>query len=164
MCWHCLPGDFVLSFVLFIVVMAAGITFYLGITEPLMVFERFFFFEKQSSLIEIVIQLWRDQSWPLAIIIGLFSIAFPALKLIYLVTASVMPKMVFGARALSFLGTLSKWSMMDVLVVAIVIVATKTSGLAKATAQPGLWYFTACVVLMAVATLWVQRRNGSAIQ
>ena len=143
---------------LFILIVLAIVAFYLGITEPLMVFERFFFFEKQASLIDIIRQLWLDQSWPLAIIIGFFSILFPALKLLYLFIASMMPQVFTHVRGLSVLGTLSKWSMMDVLVVALVIVATKTSGLAKATAQPGLWYFTACVVLMAIATIWVQRR------
>ncbi|MEP3524189.1 MAG: paraquat-inducible protein A [Hyphomicrobiales bacterium] len=143
---------------LFTLVVSAGVAFYLGITEPLMVFERFFFFEKRASLIDIVRQLWIDQSWPLAIIVGFFSIIFPALKLTYLLVASLRPQMFVNVWGLSALSTLSKWSMMDVLVVALVIVATKTSGLAKATAQPGLWYFTACVVLMAIATLWVQRR------
>lgn len=145
--------------VLFMLVVAAGIAFYFGITEPLMVFERFFFFEKQASLIDIVWQLWIDQSWPLAIIIGFFSIIFPAMKLTYLLIASLMPRVFVNMRGLLVLSTLSKWSMMDVLVVALVIVATKTSGLAKASAQPGLWYFTACMVLMAVATLYVQRRG-----
>lgn len=148
-----------MSVLLFMLVVAAGIAFYLGITEPLMVFEQFFFFEKQASLIDIVRQLWIDQSWPLAIIVGFFSILFPALKLLYLLTASLLPRAFINVRGLSALSALSKWSMMDVLVVALVIVATKTSGLAKATAQPGLWYFTACVVLMAIATLWVQRRG-----
>jgi len=36
---------------------------------------------------------------------------------------------------------LSKWSMMDVLLVAIVIFATKSSGLAQAFTQPGLWFY-----------------------
>lgn len=143
---------------LFILILAAAVTFYLGISQPLMVFERFFFFEEQASLIDIVRQLWLDESWPLALVIGFFSIIFPALKLIYLFIASLAPKVFESVRGLSAISRLSKWSMMDVLVVALVIVATKTSGLAKATAQPGLWYFTACVVLMAIATIWVQRR------
>lgn len=142
-----------------ILVVAAAVTFYLGITQPLMVFERFFFFEKEASLVDIVMQLWHDQSWPLALVVGLFSIVLPALKLIYFVVASVVPKRLVDVKWLSFLSTLSKWSMMDVLVVALVIVATKTSGLAKAAAQPGLWYFTACVVLMAIATIWLQRKS-----
>ena len=122
-----------------------------------MVFERLFFFESEASLVEIVQQLWLDQSWPLALIVGFFSIVFPLLKLLYLAAASLLPQFFANMRGLSFLSTLSKWSMMDVLVVAIIIVATKTSGLAKATAQPGLWCFTAAVVLMAIGTLLVQR-------
>lgn len=124
-----------------------------------MVFERFFFFEKEASLIDIVRELWLGGSWPLALAVGFFSIVFPALKLAYLMAASLLPRRFSGARGLSFLAALSKWSMMDVLVVALVIVATKTTGLARATAQPGLWYFTACVVLMAAATLWAERRG-----
>ena len=122
-----------------------------------MVFERLFFFEKAASLLEIIHQLWVDQSWPLALIVGAFSVVFPALKLLYLAAASLRPRLFVNARGLGFLSALSKWSMMDVLVVALIIVATKTSGLAKATAQPGLWFFTAAVILMAVATIMVQR-------
>ena len=125
-----------------------------------MVFVRLFFFEEEASLLEIIHQLWADQSWPLALIVGAFSVVFPALKLFYLTAASLAPQLFANARGLGFLSTLSKWSMMDVLVVALIIVATKTSGLAKATAQPGLWFFTAAVVLMAVATLVVQRRRA----
>ena len=124
-----------------------------------MVFERLFFFEKEASLLEIIHQLWVDQSWPLALIVGFFSVLFPALKLLYLAAASLGPRLFANAPGLGFLSTLSKWSMMDVLVVALIIVATKTSGLAKATAQPGLWCFTAAVILMAVATIMVQRRR-----
>lgn len=42
---------------------------------------------------------------------------------------------------------LSKWSMMDVLLVAIVIFAAKTSGLAEAFTQPGLWFYAASSML-----------------
>ncbi|MGO7917473.1 paraquat-inducible protein A, partial [Rhizobium ruizarguesonis] len=38
---------------------------------------------------------------------------------------------------------LSKWSMMDVLLVAIVIAAAKTTGLADAFTQPVLWCYAA---------------------
>ena len=42
--------------------------------------------------------------------------------------------------------------MLDVLLVALVIFAAKTSGLAAAFTQPGLWLFTASAVLTAVAS------------
>lgn len=139
----------------------ATLTFYFGVTEPLMVFEQFFFFEKEASLIDIVRQLWIDQSWPLAIVLGLFSIAFPVLKLAYLAAVSLSPARFSKGGWLSLFSTLSKWSMLDVLVVAVVIVATKTTGLAKVTTLPGLWFFTASVFFMAVATLWAARLRAS---
>ena len=42
--------------------------------------------------------------------------------------------------------------MLDVLLVALVIFAAKTSGLAAAITQPGLWFFAASTVLAAVAS------------
>lgn len=122
-----------------------------------MVFQRFFFLEREASLLQIVHALWVGTSWPLAIVVGLFSIALPVVKLLYLGASGFLPEGLVRLRALSFLSVLSKWSMLDVLIVAVVIVATKTSGLAKATTQPGLWFFTASVVLMAVATLLAPR-------
>ena len=41
---------------------------------------------------------------------------------------------------------LSRWSMMDVMLVAVVIVAAKTSGLASAFTQPGLWFYAASAI------------------
>lgn len=146
----------------FIILVAAAISFYFGITEPLMLFQRFFFLEREASLIEIVRELWRGTSWPLAIVIGLFSIGLPVVKLVYLGLSGLLPAGAVQVRTLSFLSTISKWSMMDVLVVALVIVATKTTGLAKASTQPGLWFFTASVVLMAIATLLAPRLSRPA--
>lgn len=40
-----------------------------------------------------------------------------------------------------------KWSMMDVLLVAIVIAAAKTTGLANAFTQPGLWCYAASAMI-----------------
>ncbi|MEO1067275.1 MAG: paraquat-inducible protein A [Pseudomonadota bacterium] len=157
--WGEVFSETVLRFLLIFLVAAATLTFFLGITQPLMVFEKLFFWEEQASLVEIVQQLWLDQSWPLALVVGGFSILLPLIKLVYLGTASLAPALLTSAPWMSFLSHLSKWSMMDVLIVAIIIVATKTSGLAKATAQPGLWYFMVSVILMAVATVLVQREK-----
>ena len=54
------------------------------------------------------------------------------------------------------LAIVSKWSMMDVLIVAIVIVAAKTSGFADAFTQPGLWYYVISVAAAAIATYMVR--------
>jgi paraquat-inducible protein A len=53
---------------------------------------------------------------------------------------------------------LSKWSMADVLVVALAIFAAKTSGLADAAAQSGIWFYAAATLLSACAAVILTRR------
>ena len=52
---------------------------------------------------------------------------------------------------------LSNWSMLDVVLVALVIFAAKTSGLATAATKPGLWFFAASALLTAVASALARR-------
>lgn len=137
---------------------AGAFCLYYGLTEPLMVLKRFVLWETKPSLLSIVYNLWSSKDWLLAIIIGVFSIAFPVLKIMYLLLSVLLPLRFIKSPTLAFLSGLSRWSMLDVLVVAIVIVSAKTTGLAVATTQPGLWYFTASVVLMAASTLILQRQ------
>ena len=53
--------------------------------------------------------------------------------------------------------SLAKWSMVDVLLVAILIFAAKTSGIANAFTQPGLWFLALSAVTAAAATLGLKR-------
>jgi paraquat-inducible protein A len=48
--------------------------------------------------------------------------------------------------------------MLDVVLVALVIFAAKTSGLATAFTKPGLWFFAASAVLTATASALARRR------
>lgn len=57
---------------------------------------------------------------------------------------------------------MSKWSMLDVVLVALVIFAAKTSGLAKAFTMPGLWFFAASAILTAAASQMVGKSHGPA--
>ena len=52
--------------------------------------------------------------------------------------------------------------MLDVVLVALVIFAAKTSGLATAFTKPGLWFFAASVVLTATASAFVKRADEPA--
>lgn len=122
----------------------------LGISQPLLTFERLFFLTENPSLFGIVGGLAGDGDVLLAVVVALISIVFPAIKLVGLQTLIVIgprnaPQL---QRALAYL---SKWSMMDVVLVAIVIFAAKTSGLAAAFTQPGIWFYATSAVLGAIA-------------
>lgn len=132
----------------------AAFSFALGISQPLLRFERLIFFDTTPSLIQIVRELWTSGDALLAAVVALFSIVFPAAKIL---TAQAVLSSRDGdesthRRMHRLLGAVSKWSMMDVLLVALVIFGAKTSGLADAFTQPGLWFYAVSVLAAAFAT------------
>lgn len=125
-----------------LLLVGASISFALGITLPLMRFESFYVFSTDASLIEVIQALWSDGDAALAILVALVSIVFPLTKILLVAVEEIAGNQLTQSNALARLvPVLSKWSMMDVLLVAIVIFATKTSGLAQAFTQPGLWFY-----------------------
>lgn len=127
----------------------------LGTTLPLMRFESFYFLNSDASLIDIVVALWMGGDVLLAVLVALVSIVFPFAKLLLVTAENLPPKVSFGAGWIGqVVPHLSRWSMMDVLLVAIVIFATKTSGLAQAFTQPGLWFYAGSSLAVAVLHGW----------
>lgn len=132
-----------------VMLVVAPMFFALGVVLPLVRFEKLYFFVDNPSLVAIVAALWRDGNAGLALLVGLLSIVFPAIKLVGL-AVEAFANSGSGARGgllHALVPFLSKWSMMDVLLVAIVIFAAKTSGFAEAFTQPGLWFYALSSVL-----------------
>ncbi|QFT30138.1 Paraquat-inducible protein A [Labrenzia sp. THAF82] len=123
-------------------------SFALGLTQPLMRFERLYFLEDRPSLIRMISELWQDGDAALAGIVALFSVGFPALKILLIHIAVLTGG---KSRSLALLSMVSKWSMLDVMLVALVLFAAKTSGLAAAAILPGLWFYAAATLSTAVA-------------
>lgn len=123
-------------------------SFALGLTQPLMRFERLYFLEDRPSLIRMITELWQDGDAALAGIVALFSVGFPALKILLIHIAVLTGG---KSRSLALLSMVSKWSMLDVMLVALVLFAAKTSGLAAAAILPGLWFYAAATLSTAVA-------------
>jgi paraquat-inducible protein A len=134
-------------------VMIATLAFPLGLTLPLVTLDRLYFFTEEPTLLQVVTGLWETGDAALAVVVGLASIAFPAIKLAWLQIG------VAGVTGpwLRHLHALGRWSMLDVLVVALVVFGAKTSGLAEAVTRPGLWFFTASALSAAVAALLIER-------
>ena len=124
----------------------------LGLVLPLVRFEKLYFFSETPSLIGIVTSLWSQGSPALALVIALLSIVFPIAKLIGIAVEATAPSA--GGRqdraVARLLPILGKWSMMDVMLVALVIVAAKTSGMATDFTQPGLWFYAASAVMTGI--------------
>lgn len=141
----------------------APFLFALGITLPLMTFEKLFFFTENPSLLGIIWSLHDSGDDALAIVVALFSVVFPFVKMVAIsAEALTEPGEAPGwfARLVPFL---TKWSMMDVMLVAIVIAAAKTSGLANAFTEAGLWCYAGAALLTTVIQ-WLVARNARTSQ
>jgi paraquat-inducible protein A len=129
-----------------VMLVASPLLFALGITLPLLTFEKLIFFRENPSLLGIVASLWKSGDMALAALVALFSILFPLAKMVA-VAAELAATPGWFQKLVPFL---IKWSMMDVMLVAIVIAAAKTSGLADAFSEAGLWCYAGATVMTTV--------------
>ena len=139
----------------------------LGVTEPLMTVEKLWVFEDAYSVLAIMRTLQVEGDTLLLLLVGLFAVANPLFKIggLLLVWAwfDVSGKRI--VTAFNAVEVVSKWSMADVFVVAMLVVIAKTSGvLADARVEPGLYWFAGSAVgSMAAAQalkLTVHRKRG----
>ncbi len=145
-------------FLLSMAIVVAAVCLALGITLPIIKLTRFVFWSSEHSLVTTVWVLIRENQLFLGFTVLLFSIVFPVLKLFYLVIVSTLPsaeikRLGFRLRALEWLG---KWSMHDVLVMALMIFFIKSQGVYDAASLTGVYFFTASVVLMILAYAWLR--------
>jgi paraquat-inducible protein A len=141
----------------------APMLFVFGVTLPLVTFEKLYFFEDNPSLIGMINSLWINGEFGLVVLVGLFSIVFPIVKMIAILSEALAVEGAFQGAMARMVPILSKWSMMDVMLVAIVVVAAKTTGFANAFAEPGLWCYASSALAMSVAQWLVRRRNTKSL-
>jgi paraquat-inducible protein A len=137
---------------------AAPILFTLGILLPLMTLEKLYFFEDNPSLTDIIGKLCNNGDYLLATLVTLFSIVFPLAKMVAVAAEALASPGAGKGTFARLVPVLSKWSMMDVMLVAIVIAAAKTSGMAHAFTEPGLWCYAGSALMMS-AVQWIVARQ-----
>ncbi len=150
-------------FFLSLTILAASVCLALGITLPILKLTRFAFWETEHSLLSTVSVLLRDGQTFLGGVVLLFSVLLPITKLLYLLLVSTLPPaaIVRQHRRLRALEWLGKWSMHDVLVLALTIFFVKSQGVYDASSLNGVYFFTAAVVLMILSYAWI-RTDGMA--
>ncbi len=146
------------SFLLGLLIIAASICLVLGLTLPIIRLTRFYIWTDVHSLASVVVELYSAREVLLASVICLFSIVFPFLKLLYLLALyslrHVMPNQT--ARWLTRLSWLGKWSMLDVLLLALLVFYAKVTNLADATSMPGIYLFVTSVIFTMIATAMIE--------
>ncbi len=117
----------------------------------------------QWTLPGSVARLFEDGEWLLAAILGLFSIVFPIVKLIAIILAAThvlhLPPRRREQLARLALAT-GKWSILDVLVLAVIIVVAKMQGIATVAAREGTVLFCIAVAASMIAGIAVKPNGG----
>ncbi|HAT87724.1 MAG TPA: paraquat-inducible protein A [Rhizobiales bacterium] len=145
-----------MSFLLPLLLALVAFSFGLGLVLPLVSMDKLLLFTETPSLLSILMGLWQDGEPVLAGIVGLFSLVFPSGKILLLHYIAYKGRVGRG-RSIALLGLTSKWSMMDVLLVALVVFSAKTSGLATASVLPGLWFYAFATLGSAFAAMMIKR-------
>lgn len=124
-----------------------------GVTLPVLHVVELFVFENAVSLPGIVFGLFEEGEMAIGIVVLIFTLILPPAKL--LLGYGLWR---FGAadgpaphRGIAWLDAIGKWTMLDVLVIAIVVATLKSSWIAEVTTAPGLYCFTASALLAVAA-------------
>jgi paraquat-inducible protein A len=129
-----------------------------GLWLPVITFTELIFKKSTFSILGGIADLWQHGEYVLGAVIFIFSVVFPAAKLLSLLVLWFIPfNRTERGVMVHRLGTLGKWSMLDVYVVAMTIVIAKGSTLFKAEPEPGIYYFGASVVLSIFTSAVIER-------
>jgi paraquat-inducible protein A len=125
-----------------------------GWTWPMMTVSRFVWLEDQVSLWNATRALYEQGDWLLFGVLAVFAFLFPLAKLvaalwIFLIVDARQHDL---SRALDVLDLLGRWSMLDVFIAALLVVAVQATLVSEVTLHAGLYLFTAAVLLSIAAT------------
>ena len=141
-----------------VLLLAAAPMLVAGLTMPAISVSRLVFFEQQYSLMQAILAYWSQGQWALFILVLVFSVLIPASKVLIGLWAWVAgqnrPQLV--RRMLRVLGAISKWSMLDVFIVALTVLVVDGRILDSADVHVGIILFAAAAIASTLAT---QRLN-----
>lgn len=144
------------NFVLSFLIITATVCFALGIFMPAIKFTTVFVWKNEHSILSIIWALYANQEFFLCIVIMMFSVVFPFLKLLYLLTLMTSPDMPheFRERSIAAMEWLGRYSMTDVMVLALIIFYVNSSGYTEARVEPGIYLFAASALITMFAYGW----------
>lgn len=125
-----------------------------GLVAPIITLKKFVIVENTFSVLSGVIQLAREGQWFLFFIIAGFSVILPILKIavLYRLVSRTRRCDASMHRYLHWMHLYGKWSMLDVFIVAVLVVAVKLGAIASVEMRYGLYAFAASVLLTMVIT------------
>jgi paraquat-inducible protein A len=144
------------NFVLSLLIISATVCFALGVIMPVIRFTTVYVWTNEHSIATIIWALFENEEYFLTVVLFLFSILFPFLKLLYLLTLVTSPDIPpeFRKKSISTMEWLGRYSMTDVMVLALMIFYVNSSGYTEASVQPGVYFFAASALITMLAYGW----------
>ena len=136
------------------ILVLASILFLIGIFTPMITLTKFFVVSHSLSVISAIWELLTSGKLILFVLISIFSIVFPVLKIamLFKLISNKPQTTAREKRYLHLMHEYGRWAMLDVLVVAILIVTVKLGVIASIQVHFGLYIFSAAVLLIMYAT------------
>jgi len=125
-----------------------------GLVLPIITVKKFMLIENTFSVLGGIIQLIKEGQFFLFIIICGFSVVLPVLKILVLfkLISTKTSQSNHIDKYLHWMHLYGKWSMLDVFVVAVLVVAVKLGAIASVEMQYGLYAFATAVLLTMYVT------------
>lgn len=133
---------------------AALILFWPAILLPILKIERLGQ-TSESSILTGIMELFQHGNWLVGGVVLLFSIVFPLVKIVLLLELSLFEFLHrrHKARTLRLMEHMGRWSMMDVLLLAFMVMLVKLGDLVQFEFGPAVAAFVGCVAMSMLASL-----------
>jgi paraquat-inducible protein A len=153
------PSSTLRNFIFSFLIILATVFFALGIMLPAIRFTTVLVWTNQHSVATIIWALYTNEEYFLCFVIMMFSIVFPFLKLFYLLTLVTSPDLPpeFRAKSISAMEWLGRYSMTDVMVLALMIFYINASGYTEASVLPGIYFFAASALMTMFGYGWANQ-------
>ena len=133
---------------------AAFVLYWPAVLLPILEIEKFGH-HYESSLLFGTIELLRQGDWFVGVVVLLFSVVFPLVKIVLLLELSLLGLLQreHKARTYRVMEFVGKWSMMDVMLLAFMVMLVKLGSLVQFHFGPAVWAFVLCVAMSMLASI-----------
>ena len=134
-----------------------------GVNTPMLTISQFIVMKTSFSVVSGIYQLLINGQILLFLLVALFSLVLPVFKifLLFRILSVKHGNPIVIGRYLHLMHEYGRWSMLDVLVVAVLIVAVKLGTVASIEIHFGLYVFAAAVLLIMYITNRVVKLSDS---
>ena len=117
----------------------------MSLFSPLISISEFYIFSETLTFYSIMRTLFYGGEWLLFLAVFIFAFVLPSIKYIVLLMYGIKHKLLSNKK-LILLEAISKWAMLDVFIIAILIATIKIKSLTAAQTHYGLYLFVMAVL------------------